>query len=485
MSDTLKSWSIEKVTRLISSLLKKNQGIANAGKFMKVGSDGNLIPANVPDPSNKADKVQNPTAGNFAGLDANGNLTDSGKKPSDFLTQHQDISGKVDKNQGTANAGKALGINSQGQVVPVPFSGEDFTGATAASAGTHGYVPAPQTTDTEKFLCGDGTWADIAGGKLVTFELDTVTGTGGAYSHTTSKSDASHSMKPVLIEVSNPDTFLAAISILCTDGGITLSCDDVNGSSTVTVSCLFKANPDSITSSEFDVLANRIGTIGNLKTTKKSNLVGATNELYDDIAETREALEQTQDGLGIGADGDTHAAVSFGQFVYVRNHDTLANGLYTASAPISANDALSTSNLTPDGSGGLNTLKSDIDALSSNLTLLWQSTATELAPTTINLDLSKYNAILVVHNGSQSPQFIPKGSAKRLMNFSGIGYSDQAYIGSRLITVNENNVVIAEGGYTYIKDGGSAHGTSGYSGNLQCIPKKIYGVINCLNFIDM
>jgi len=45
----------------------------------------------------KADKVTGATSGNFAGLDSNGNLVDSGKKASDFLTQHQDISGKMDK----------------------------------------------------------------------------------------------------------------------------------------------------------------------------------------------------------------------------------------------------------------------------------------------------------------------------------------------------------------------------------------------------
>lgn len=38
------------------------------------------------DIANKADKVQNATNGNFAGLDANGNPTDSGKKASDFAT---------------------------------------------------------------------------------------------------------------------------------------------------------------------------------------------------------------------------------------------------------------------------------------------------------------------------------------------------------------------------------------------------------------
>lgn len=50
----------------------------------------------IPDVTTKADKVAIATNGNFAGLDANGNLTDSGSKASDFLTQHQDISGKED-----------------------------------------------------------------------------------------------------------------------------------------------------------------------------------------------------------------------------------------------------------------------------------------------------------------------------------------------------------------------------------------------------
>lgn len=39
--------------------------------------------------SDKADKVTNATNGNFAGLDSNGNLTDSGKSPSDYYTKAQ------------------------------------------------------------------------------------------------------------------------------------------------------------------------------------------------------------------------------------------------------------------------------------------------------------------------------------------------------------------------------------------------------------
>lgn len=41
---------------------------------------------NIPDITGKADKVSNPTNGNFAALDSNGNLTDSGHKHGDYQT---------------------------------------------------------------------------------------------------------------------------------------------------------------------------------------------------------------------------------------------------------------------------------------------------------------------------------------------------------------------------------------------------------------
>lgn len=50
----------------------------------------------IPDTTGKADKVSSATEGHFAALDASGNLTDSGHTHSDYLTEHQDISGKLD-----------------------------------------------------------------------------------------------------------------------------------------------------------------------------------------------------------------------------------------------------------------------------------------------------------------------------------------------------------------------------------------------------
>ena len=154
-----------------------------------------------------------------------------------------------------------------------------MTGATDQAAGTSGRVPAPAVGDKKKFLCGDGTWAEAEGGKLVVFELDTVTNSGGSYTHTTSIATVSHDMKAVLIETDDPSIFGATVHVTTADGSITLTCDEVNGTADVTVSCMFVANADPMTSSEFDVLSNRIGQLSALTTTDKSSVVNAINEL--------------------------------------------------------------------------------------------------------------------------------------------------------------------------------------------------------------
>ena len=79
------------------------------------------------------------------------------------------------------------------------------------------------------------------------------------------------------------------------------------------------------------------------------------------------AIANVQDGLAIVANGNTHAAIASGQFVYVKNHGSLAEGLYRATAAIGTNATLSTSNLTADSAGGLNALKADVDSLNSKI----------------------------------------------------------------------------------------------------------------------
>lgn len=72
------------------------------------------------------------------------------------------------------------------------------------------------------------------------------------------------------------------------------------------------------------------------------------------------SLAGVEDGLAIVATGNTHAAITAGQFVYVKEHNTLPEGLYTASSNIAANATLSTTNLTADSKGGLNALSEQI-----------------------------------------------------------------------------------------------------------------------------
>ena len=51
--------------------------------------------------------------------------------------------------------------------IPEVVTYTDFTGTDGQTAGTSGLVPAPTTTDGDKYLKGDGTWGIIAGGDTV------------------------------------------------------------------------------------------------------------------------------------------------------------------------------------------------------------------------------------------------------------------------------------------------------------------------------
>lgn len=68
------------------------------------------------------------------------------------------------------------------------------------------------------------------------------------------------------------------------------------------------------------------------------------------------ALGTIQNAVAIMADNNTHSAITYDQFVYVRNHGTLPEGLYKAAANIAQNGTLSTSNLTAVSGGGLNAI---------------------------------------------------------------------------------------------------------------------------------
>ena len=114
-----------------------------AGNFAGLDSSGNLTdsgkkPGDFADASHthtgKADKVKSATAGHFAGLDSSGNLTDSGKKPGDFADASHTHTGKADKVK-NVTAGHFAGLDSSGNLTDSGKKPGDFANASHAHAG--------------------------------------------------------------------------------------------------------------------------------------------------------------------------------------------------------------------------------------------------------------------------------------------------------------------------------------------------------------
>lgn len=76
--------------------------------------------------------------------------------------------------------------------------------------------------------------------------------------------------------------------------------------------------------------------------------IAVINSNMDKIDTTVDNIEK---GIAIVSDGNTHSAIAAGEYVYVRDHSTLAEGLYVASSAIAANATLTSSNLTAKSKG--------------------------------------------------------------------------------------------------------------------------------------
>ena len=82
----------------------------------------------------KAEKAASPTAGHFAGLDASGNPTDSGKKPGDFAAASHTHADKADK-VSSATEGDFAGLDANGNLTDSGKKASDFANASHAHAG--------------------------------------------------------------------------------------------------------------------------------------------------------------------------------------------------------------------------------------------------------------------------------------------------------------------------------------------------------------
>ena len=167
-----------------------------------------------------------------------------------------------------------------------------------------------------------------------TVTLDTVTNTNGSYTHATQNSSITAAMKPIQIECSNPDAFGDNITITTSAGEITLTCNEVAGTSDVTVTLMQQVaeafRPLETTSTEFDILNNKIAAV--------------------------------QNEIGIVINGNTATQnVAKGQYVIVKNSTItdITDGLYTAATEITAGTAFISTNLIAETAGGLNVLSNN------------------------------------------------------------------------------------------------------------------------------
>lgn len=125
---------------------------ATAGNALSLKSDGLYV-----DISGKADKAKNATAGNFAALDGEGNLTDSGKKPADFVA---------------AETGKRLMTNAEGEKLKGISAGATKT----AASETNGHITIDGVDTTVYTEPSDVIHGTVASNEDVTAMLTEVFG---------------------------------------------------------------------------------------------------------------------------------------------------------------------------------------------------------------------------------------------------------------------------------------------------------------------
>ena len=134
MQENIKKLNEEKAEKVSSPTAGNFAGLDANGNPTDSGKKPGDFAAADHTHKDKADKVSSPTAGNFAGLDSSGNITDSGKKPSDFANASHTHEGKADK-VSSATAGHFAGLDANGNLTDSGKKASDFANASHAHAG--------------------------------------------------------------------------------------------------------------------------------------------------------------------------------------------------------------------------------------------------------------------------------------------------------------------------------------------------------------
>ena len=134
MQENIKKLNEDKAEKVSSPTAGNLAGLDANGNPTDSGKKASDFAAANHTHTGKADKVSSPTAGNFAGLDSSGNITDSGKKPGDFANASHTHEGKADK-VSSPTAGHFAGLDANGNLTDSGKKASDFANASHAHAG--------------------------------------------------------------------------------------------------------------------------------------------------------------------------------------------------------------------------------------------------------------------------------------------------------------------------------------------------------------
>ena len=134
MQENIKKLNEDKAEKVASPTAGNFAGLDANGNPTDSGKKASDFAAANHTHTGKADKVSSPTAGNLAGLDSSGNITDSGKKPGDFAAASHTHTDKADKVK-SATAGHFAGLDANGNLTDSGKKASDFANASHAHAG--------------------------------------------------------------------------------------------------------------------------------------------------------------------------------------------------------------------------------------------------------------------------------------------------------------------------------------------------------------
>ena len=121
--------------------------------------------------------------------------------------------------------------------------------------------------------------------------------------------------------------------------------------------------------------------------------IGGVKNTLNQLDDSQDAIE---DAIAYVQEGDTASRTyTAGQFVYLKNHATLAEGLYTVNSGGIPSGTTVTGHLTEDPSGGLNSLKNIFENKYATVTGTMPSTSAEATVAECPAGFNSSNCVIV------------------------------------------------------------------------------------------